>query len=771
MISKIYKNYLNFIIYINLTINNFFSHYLLIIFFISGFFTLTAEIGIIVSLAILLSNIFSGNHRSIIIADKNKLLADEMLLKRIILAIPLIIILIFFISKNNLSDIYLALSISFVVILGWISELILTKLEIEKNIKAEKIHLYFTVSLSLLVFFSGMINNLIYLKILIYLYNIFLIIFIIFFLKLEIKKFKFINYSENFFKGLLKVNYISSISISLSNFLFRYFLILFISKEKAGILFACFMIGSFPGSIFNQIFGANLIRKNISLKKIIYPILILSLPCILYLFTKIPFENLLSNIGILSKDKNTFIYITLFFSVIGLNFMIAALYIRQKNIFSNSSRENYFIIDMFLSLSVILIIPTIYLIFGTNEIFYSVGFLVSSILAIIFYKSPNLNIDNDKFLKLCLIFLLVPFFFVYYDKNLNFYVLGSEILNLHKIDNAKNRLLNFLIFLPLILYFGLKKIENKTVATSFVLTAILSIISINLLRNYITIESHFNLLQTLIPMFFLILGELLLNDKHKKYLFYRYSFFIFFIYIIVKNLLFFLDLEIVVAYFNLVPTSIFISQEIFILFFSFYCLIKIKNKKTNKYLINFYTLNLLIFCILGPKSYSLAIIFFYLYTHILLNNRKSFWIFLPVFIFLIFLNYSEIISIVSNHLQIFFFLARNVLIAPRELLFGFNYFNEEYQFPLPISFYQDFIYNFGLVSLIPLLYLIYYTVKKIKNRISSTSNIEMMFFIFFVIGYPLLAVSLNDIYIGSIIYLYWSTLINTKKTFSQISNV
>ena len=42
-----------------------------------------------------------------------------------------------------------------------------------------------------------------------------------------------------------------------------------------------------------------------------------------------------------------FIFLTIFYSVVGLNFMIISLYIRQKNIFRANVRENFFIIDMF----------------------------------------------------------------------------------------------------------------------------------------------------------------------------------------------------------------------------------------------------------------------------------------------------------------------------------------------------------------------------------------------------------------------------------------
>ena len=72
---------------------------------------------------------------------------------------------------------------------------------------------------------------------------------------------------------------------------------------------------------------------------------IFSLMIILYLLTKIPLEIFVNYTNFLINEKQTIIYLTLLFSIIGLNFMIIALYFRQKNIFSSISRENSFIVD------------------------------------------------------------------------------------------------------------------------------------------------------------------------------------------------------------------------------------------------------------------------------------------------------------------------------------------------------------------------------------------------------------------------------------------
>ena len=693
MIKTLYRNYLRiFSIYPNLLINNFFANFILLTFFISGYFALSAEIGVITSLTILICQIFSGNLRSIIIADKNLKLADEMLLKRLILSIPIIIILISFIFKNDLSDISLALSISLVVILGWIFELILTKFEIKRNTKGTRLHLLLSVLFCILILFFGLTGNLLYLKIVIYFYLIFLIFLILVLLKLNIKNFKFTKPGKHIFSDILKVNFISSISMSLSNFLFRYFLILFISKETAGILFACFMIGSFPGSLFNQIFGASIINKKISLKKIMYPILILSLIFILYFYSKIPFNIFDIENYFIINSRETIIYFTLLFSTVGLNIMIVALYLRQKNIFLSSVRENYFIIDMFYSLSVILIIPIIYLLFDTNDFFYSLSFLISSILALIFYISPKINFETDKFLKFSLIIILIPFFVIFYDRNLDFYFLSNELLNSFSLENSKNRLANFLFFLPFMLYFVLKKITNKIIPITFVLTAIFCIMNINLFRDEITIYTHLNLVQILIPMTFLILGVVLIDNIKKNILFFKYSFYIFFLYIFIYNLSFVFEIETFKNYVLINSKNVLETQNIFILFFSFYSLIKIRNFGLNKIITNLYILNLIFFCLFKSDLYLvICVVFLYMYFFVFFEKKNIYLIFVPVLIFTIYINSGKFLNFYDSYISSYSFYISNTFVNFENLFFGFNNSNELYDVKASKNLFRFYI--------------------------------------------------------------------------------
>ena len=100
----------------------------------------------------------------------------------------------------------------------------------------------------------------------------------------------------------------------------------------------------------------------------------------------------------------------------------------------------------------------------------------------------------------------------------------------------KNRILSVILIVPILFYLGMRAIKNRVVSIVFILMSVIGTININLFRDQITIENHINLIQALFPMIFLVLGELLINDKYRKKIFFNYSFWILSIYILIKNI-------------------------------------------------------------------------------------------------------------------------------------------------------------------------------------------------------------------------------------------
>ena len=102
-----------------------------------------------------------------------------------------------------------------------------------------------------------------------------------------------------------------------------------------------------------------------------------------------------------------------------------------------------------------------------------------------------------------------------------------------------------------------------------------------------------------------------------------------------------------------------------------------------------------------------------------------------------------------------------IISSPYNLLFGSNINNELYKNTSGIyNYYLDFIYNFGLVSLIPLIILMFLTIRKtlvLKNTFILDPQNASKFFILILILFldSFLKVSLKQPYIGIIIFFIW----------------
>ena len=78
-----------------------------------------------------------------------------------------------------------------------------------------------------------------------------------------------LNNLKNIFSAI-KINlnsiaFVSSMSIISSSFIWRLLIFAFFEKSIAGIFYACFSVGSFPGTLFNSIIGPIVVRDKIKL--------------------------------------------------------------------------------------------------------------------------------------------------------------------------------------------------------------------------------------------------------------------------------------------------------------------------------------------------------------------------------------------------------------------------------------------------------------------------------------------------------------------------
>jgi len=349
-------------------------------------YNLTAELGILIGVNIIFTQIFSANARSIIISKKLISLIYNYIIFRIIISIVLIFVNLLFFSIFEFSNKILLLAVSFLIIFQWLNELILTYFELKKKIR----EFYFYIFICL-IFIIFIIIYFFYQQNLTYVFfinNILLILFFFtFFLEIKKIKKKKIYLRKLFISSITNKAFYSSFSISFANLIWRLLIIQFCGKILAGIYFASFALGSLPGTLFNNTFGPTIIKNNIKVNKSLYILKCVFITVITVLF----FWSILNRDQIFINLSYTQIFGT-FLSLLGSYFMIKGQYARQYLIQKTQYQSFVFKIDALYSLIIMIVVPTLYLLGGDKLII--IAFLVSSIIAHIVY-----NFTYNKFLK------------------------------------------------------------------------------------------------------------------------------------------------------------------------------------------------------------------------------------------------------------------------------------------------------------------------------------------------------------------------------------
>ena len=364
--------------------NLMFASFVVVLLVILGNYSTAGELGLVTSFWITLTQIFSSNMRSIVISEQKTEYALVTLLYRVIFTILSLSIFIFL--ANNIiffDNKILIISIFTLIMLQWINEMNLVTSEVENKLSIFKIFTFINI---LTIVFSGVF--LYFSKIgLFTLLLLFYIIFIFFslvgaFRKILTKVEKF-NFNYIIKLNLKTIAFLSSFSIIISSFAWRIMIYYIFNKSLAGIFFACFSIGSFPGTFFNSVIGPAYIKQKIEIPKIIKNILYL-------FFIFIFFASVLSLYLLYSQNSINylsleFILFTSLLSLIGSYFMSYAMYLRHKKIQSSQEERFYlFKTDIFYGISITFLIPVLFYFGGAMLVAFS--YLFASIIALVSYS-------------------------------------------------------------------------------------------------------------------------------------------------------------------------------------------------------------------------------------------------------------------------------------------------------------------------------------------------------------------------------------------------
>jgi len=356
-----------------------------LILFISSLFKnyeLTAELGIVIGLNIIFTQIFSANLRSILIS-KNK--TDNIypyIIFRLSISFLALIANIVIVYNYNFVYSEVLLQITILILIQWQCEIILTYYEIKSDFKKFNNYLLMSLIFSLLIVGSFIFQK-DFLNVLIF-FNFLFLIFLVFGIFQLNKK---INSISKIFLDIIKSPaFFSSLSISLSNLFWRVAILILCGKTLAGIYFASFAIGSLPGTLFNISFGPTVIKHNIKIKNIdklkFYAYLVIAFLIFVALYNKDK---------IFLDNQFTQLFGTAI-SLFGAIFMIKGQYYRQFIIQKTDQISKLFNYDMVYSVIIILIVPILFLVGGANLVVIS--FLISSLLSFGMYKMIYLNLRN-----------------------------------------------------------------------------------------------------------------------------------------------------------------------------------------------------------------------------------------------------------------------------------------------------------------------------------------------------------------------------------------
>ena len=363
--------------------NLMFSSFIVVALVGFGHYSIAGELGLAISFWITVTQIFSSNMRSIIVSENKSEYAYSTLLYRILFSIFSFLFTYLIITKfTSFENKELIILFSFLILVQWVNEMSLVKSEVEKKTRIFNIFSFLNI---VILFSSIFCIYYSYFKILTYIIFSYILLVII---SIMINYFKFyekkldFDYNSIYQLNIKTIAFLSSFSIVISSFAWRMMIYFTFDKSLAGLFFACFSVGSFPGTFFNSVLGPAFIKQKIKLNKnfkfFLYLVFVLILIWFVHSFFQIfNYEE----INYLSLE---FISLTVSISLIGSYFMSYAMYLRHKKIQSSTKlRSDLFQTDIMYGVSITFLIPILY--YLGNEIGVSFAYFVASLFALIAY--------------------------------------------------------------------------------------------------------------------------------------------------------------------------------------------------------------------------------------------------------------------------------------------------------------------------------------------------------------------------------------------------
>lgn len=787
---------------------------LLIVLGLVGEPVFAANVAIVQAATLALFYAFSGNSRNLILNHESSITAQSILNNRLILLLPLAA------AAYWLSAIMASVPSSIVIVLilrrsvEWFDEIYLSEME---RLDVKKSAFRYTILQAALLVISLLWLTL---KLPFPLFGLLLWALLPLVLSVKFYCKNISNLSYIFMQGVsrkLLPHIGSTMIIGVAVYVFRLLIILVVGKSTAGDLFTAFAIGGVLGSVFANAIGPSLALHqkrnfNYQMPTIIKLMLMmfLSVGLILTALSAMKFE-------VLALSGKTF----LFWQATGLSMvagtiMVFAQMIRHR-LLQHHQEQDLFGPDVMINILIIIAVPFCYYLFGLQML--SALYLLSALLAYSFYVSyefgegfkSGLSPANICKLKIVIATMLfIPLFFqihggVFNDKAMVYDSKGG--LSLLPIPLS---VLGCFLGVLLLGNYQQAKLSFTFIFITFILMTFATIITTG--QQALLEESKFIfLIQFVMPMFGLVLGQFFYQrgDDSNNLVLEKTLFFM---------LLTFIPLQLTCTWLQgynyLSPYLYFMSiyqhlQYVPVIFVSVYLLAFVGLWDLPKYRVYLFVLMFFMSVYVVASLSVIATLLFYvgMFGFGWYRYKKDRGWLLPIGILLglliSFLYFSSLLEpnvkeknshliasqnelvetmqvtsvlplVFAQHLPNWKYYYHGITNNAKSVIFGHAARPDRNLHPSAYNYYLDFIYNFGLLAMIPLLWLGIYTLKQINLR-AVKANIDesdavSLFVLSGVVLFLLLVdnsfkVSLRQPYSGIIIFFLWGLLI------SKLSNI
>lgn len=756
---------------------------LLIVIGLAGLSELASDVAIIQGIALALFSSLSANSRNLILKRNDPVKADQLLYYRLALLLPLSIVAYWLSSISHVNT-YLALILLLRKSIEWLDEIYLAEME-RLGYGKRALH-YLLMQTFLLMLALIWMVKMPYPFLGLLLWACFpLLLSGSFYLHILTSRLRLPFYViKRIFPHIG-----STAIIGITVYVFRLLMIDLLGKSIAGDFFVAFAVGGILGSVVANAFGPTIVLVQNTSKQYTYP---KSLILFMFIFFSLGILLCLASSFISIFNKSTIFWQAIGLSMIGAVPMVAAQLIRHR-LLQGHENHDLFGPDVLMNVFLIAIIPLIYYL-GHKQ--YLAGmYLVSAMLAWLFYKSyevyelGHLNWSNtfENFKPLIICLLILPLFFQFdsgvFTSEALFFDSNRSIL---KLPIPFSVIANFLIVLGIGAYYR-ARISLIFIFLTFISMTVALIIS----TPYGTLaqESKFiQIAQFTLPMFALISGQFIEEKKSQPSLGFEIIFFYTIFLMVSLQLLFsFINdslallpsvkLFSIYQYLHYVPIMFLISYMF--IFESLLC-----NKLNSKSLLFLWFL----LAIYSTMTGSFFVVVIYLLC--LLANVVFYGKLKEYKVLVMLLGGVSIILIAFTYVQHFYSISNtnfetgpvsmitklqygwgqkiagwnsylNIIFNdPQTFLVGHSDISKNIQIISPHNYYLDFIYNFGIIGMLPLIGLITFTAYKTLLNFKEVVRNSKLFFPLVSLGFLLFIenmfyMGLKQPYPGIISFFMW----------------